>query len=65
MSADNGYGIRQTVVGGALGVAFILTGERLLAGREVQFGALRGAGARKVLLILAVMTLHSFSEPGS
>jgi zinc transporter ZupT len=56
------YGIRQTVVGGALGVAFILTGERLLAGREVQFGALRGAGARKVLLILAVMTLHSFSE---
>jgi zinc transporter ZupT len=56
------YGIRQTVVGGALGVAFILVGERLLAGREVEFGAIRGAGARKILLILAVMTLHSFSE---
>jgi len=56
------YGSRQTVVGGALGVAFILAGERLLARREVEFGALRGAGARKVLLILAVMTLHSFSE---
>ncbi len=56
------YGTRQTVVGGALGVAFILAGERLLAGREAAFGALRGAGARKILLILAVMTLHSFSE---
>ena len=56
------YGIRQTVLGGAMGVAFILAGERLLAGRDVEFGALRGAGARKVLLILAVMTLHSFSE---
>ena len=56
------YGIRQTVVGGALGVAFILVGERLLANREVEFGALKGAGAKKTLLILAVMTLHSFSE---
>ena len=56
------YGVRQTVVGGALGVAFILAGERLLAGRDVQFGKLGGVGARKILLILAVMTLHSFSE---
>ena len=46
----------------AAGVAFILVGERLLAEREVEFGALRGAGAKKTLLILAVMTLHSFSE---
>jgi zinc transporter ZupT len=57
-----GYGLRQTVIGGALGVAFILAGERLLADREVEFGALKGAGARQTLLILAVMTLHSFSE---
>jgi ZIP family zinc transporter len=56
------YGIRQTVVGGALGVGFILGGNHLLAGREVAFGSLRGASARKTLLILAVMTLHSFSE---
>jgi zinc transporter ZupT len=56
------YGIRQTVTGGALGVAFILVGERLLAGRQIEFGALKGAGAKKILLILAVMTLHSFSE---
>ena len=56
------YGVTQTVIGGALGVAFILAGERLLQGREVEFGDLKGAGARKILLILAVMTLHSFSE---
>ncbi len=56
------YGIRQTVVGAALGVAFILAGERFLEGRQVEFGALRGAGARQILLILVVMTLHSFSE---
>ncbi len=56
------FGMVQTVLGGAAGVAFILAGERFLAGREVQFGELRGAGARKILLILAVMTLHSFSE---
>ena len=56
------YGLRQTVVGGGLGVAFILAGERLLAGRDVEFGELSGAGARQVLLHVAVMTLHSFSE---
>ncbi len=56
------YGTPQTLLGGALGVAFIALGERFLSGREVEFGALRGAGARKILLLLAVMTLHSFSE---
>lgn len=56
------YGTAQTILGGGVGVAFILLGERLLAGREIPFGELGGAGARKILLILAVMTLHSFSE---
>ncbi len=56
------YGTPQTVVGAALGVVFIAFGERFLSGREVEFGALRGAGARQTLLILAVMTMHSFSE---
>lgn len=56
------YGTAQTILGGGMGVAFILLGERLLAGREIPFGELSGAGARKILLILAVMTLHSFSE---
>jgi len=56
------YGTAQTILGGGVGVAFILLGERLLEGREIPFGELSGAGARKILLILAVMTLHSFSE---
>ncbi len=56
------YGTTQTVVGAALGVFFILLGGRMLEGKEVHFGELSGAGARQVLLILAVMTLHSFSE---
>lgn len=56
------YGVPQTMIGGALGVAFIVIGERLLEDREVSFGEVRGASARKMLLILAVMTLHSFSE---
>ena len=62
VSEGSEYGIPQTLVGGALGVAFILLGERLLEGRDVEFGELQGAGAKKILLILAVMTLHSFSE---
>lgn len=56
------YGTPQTLVGAALGVLFILAGERLLEEREVEFGDLKGAGAKRILLILAVMTLHSFSE---
>ncbi len=56
------YGTAQTIAGGGLGVLFILAGERFLADKEVAFGELRGAGARQTLLILAVMTLHSFAE---
>ncbi len=56
------YGTVQTLTGGMIGVVFILLGQQLLAGKGPAFGELRGAGARKVILILAVMTLHSFAE---
>ena len=62
IAAGSTYGVWQTVSGAALGVAFVLLGERYLQGREVQLGHLRGADARQILLVLAVMTLHSFSE---
>jgi zinc transporter ZupT len=62
MSEGAAYGTPQTVAGGALGVVFIVLGERYLEGRDVQVGELRGAGAKRILLIVAVMTLHSFSE---
>ncbi len=56
------YGIPQTIVGGAAGVLFIVIGERVLADREVSIGKLQGAGARQIVLVLLIMTLHSFSE---
>ena len=56
------YGTAQTLAGGVLGVVFILAGQKYLAGREVEFADLSGAGARQTLLILVVMTLHSFAE---
>ncbi len=56
------YGTAQTLIGGVLGVLFILAGEHYLSDREIAFGELSGAGARQMLLILGVMTLHSFAE---
>ena len=53
------------VVGGALlGVLFIELTRRRLGHREgdLQLGVLRGADARKALLIVGVMTVHSFTE---
>ncbi len=56
------YGVWQTIAGSGLGLAFVLAGHFLLTGREVELGNLSGAKARQVLMILAIMTLHSFSE---
>ena len=56
------YGMVQTLSGAALGLLFIVFGRRALQGREVSLGDIRGAGARQVLLLVGVMTLHSFAE---
>lgn len=56
------YGLWQTVVGAAIGVGFVYVGERALQDKEVEFGAISGAGAKRILLIVAIMTLHSFAE---
>jgi zinc transporter ZupT len=56
------YGMPQTLAGAALGLVFIVFGRRALAGREVSLAGVAGAGARQVLLMVAVMTLHSFAE---
>jgi zinc transporter ZupT len=56
------YGMPQTLGGAALGLVFIVFGRQALAGREVEVGAVRGAGAREILFMIAVMTLHSFAE---
>lgn len=59
------YGSGPTLVGGLLGVAFILVTQRVLGdqdGQDLVFEAASGEGARRMLLVLIVMTVHSFAE---
>lgn len=62
VSQGTRYGSTQTVVGGILGVAFIVATQRWLGDHELEFGRQRGAGARRMLLMVIVMTVHSFAE---
>jgi zinc transporter ZupT len=57
-------GVLRTIAGAAAGVAFIELTRRRLGHRhdELHLGALRGADAVKALLIVGVMTIHSFTE---
>jgi len=59
-----GIGIARTLVGALAGVGFIeLTRHRLGDDHEhMRIGVLRGADARAGLLIVSVMTVHSFTE---
>ncbi len=56
------YGTTQTVIGVNAGVLFILLVQRFLKKRNIPFGSLSGKGARQMLLMLVVMTAHSFAE---
>lgn len=56
------FGIGRTVAGFAAGAIFIWATNRALHDRDVQFGSLQGADALKALTIVAVMTVHSFTE---
>src|SRR5262249_53686629 len=57
------YSAGRTAAGALVGVVFLWVTNRLIeARRDVHLGALRGADARKAVLIVGVMTLHSFSE---
>jgi zinc transporter ZupT len=58
-----GYGIERAALGVLAGGLFILVSGRVIdRNTEVRLGALRGADARKALLIVGIMTLHSFAE---
>jgi ZIP family zinc transporter len=60
-AADEGSATE--VAGGALaGVAFLLAARRLLRDRQVQIGALSGAGVRRSLLVFGVLLVHSLPE---
>lgn len=53
-----------TFIGTNLGVVFILATQKLLGdhGHDAEFLGARGAGARRMLLVLVIMTVHSFAE---
>ncbi|MFQ5657674.1 MAG: ZIP family metal transporter [Candidatus Methylomirabilales bacterium] len=58
-----GYSMVRLIVGVLLGSVFIVFSRHLLEGRdELQIGALQGVHAIKALMIVGVMTVHSFSE---
>lgn len=57
-----GYSLGRTLLGVGLGLIFILLSHRYLEGREVSFGELKGLDARKALMMVGIMTLHSFAE---
>lgn len=58
-----GSSVARTLAGAMLGAGFIFATHRELGHhRHVEFGALRGADARGALMIVGVMTLHSFPE---
>ncbi|MCM2563628.1 ZIP family metal transporter [Lutimaribacter sp. EGI FJ00015] len=55
--------ITLTLLGVLLGLGAIVLADRLLSGAgDVEVADLQGAGAAKALLILGIMTAHSFAE---
>ncbi len=62
VAEGTGWGAWQTVAGATLGVAFILATQQTLARWDASFGRARGVAAQRMLLMMIVMTVHSFSE---
>ena len=64
VAEGTGHGRVQTVVGALVGVLFILVTQRYLDRdeEEVVFEAVRGDSGRQMLLMVIVMTAHSFAE---
>jgi zinc transporter ZupT len=55
-------GTWSTIIGANLGVLFILATQRILDRYNVQFGSIGPARSRRTMLMIVVMTVHSFSE---
>ena len=58
------YGLLRTMAGALLGLGFIVAARRFLRQDEhpAVFAGMGGLDARKALLIVGVMTVHSFTE---
>eukprot|EP01062_Namystynia_karyoxenos_P061362 TRINITY_DN5358_c0_g2_i1.p1 TRINITY_DN5358_c0_g2~~TRINITY_DN5358_c0_g2_i1.p1 ORF type:complete len:346 (+),score=124.29 TRINITY_DN5358_c0_g2_i1:96-1040(+) len=62
-AADGSNALFRVLVGCAFGALFIVITEKALEQHEdIKVAHLTGLSARKVLLIMTVMTLHSFAE---
>lgn len=61
---DKAHGAWRVVLGNVLGAVLLLTTDYLLHGYDavLAIGELRGADARKALLVVGIMTVHSFAE---
>lgn len=55
-------GSGRTLIGAVAGVLAIRLAHRWLDGHDVRWGTIESADAKKIILILGVMTAHSFSE---
>ncbi|MFQ5704639.1 MAG: ZIP family metal transporter [Gemmatimonadales bacterium] len=62
MLQGTAHGSWQTIVGANVGVLFILATQQLIKRHNVRPVSDGGRGLRRTLLMLAVMTVHSFSE---
>lgn len=57
------YNLYRTIIGVMLGLGFILMSQKRLSKNEnLHVGKLKGANAKKALMIIGIMTLHSFAE---
>jgi ZIP family zinc transporter len=62
VAEGTGYGAWQTLAGGLLGVLFILATQHWLGDPDAALTDAGGADARRMFLIVVVMTVHSFAE---
>ena len=57
------YSLSKTIIGVFIGLVFILLSQKWLSTKEnLHVGKLSGANAKKALMIIGVMTIHSFAE---
>ena len=57
------YGVERTALGVLAGAVFIFVSQRLIDSHSaLHLGSLEGADATKALLIVGIMTIHSFAE---
>jgi zinc transporter ZupT len=57
------YDLIRVMTGVLIGLFFILASHNLIKGRDdLKLGALQGVDAKKAVIIVGIMTLHSFTE---